>query len=132
MAVGTRPRPREALALAACAAAFRLAAQHAVRLPVWEGFDEPAHTSYIWYVANYGRLPGAGKRLVNVGYEETHQPPVYYLVMAGLVGWAYPATWWSPAPNPFLWAAQDGGTKNYAAHHPARAPTRQPCGRRCV
>jgi Flp pilus assembly protein TadD/4-amino-4-deoxy-L-arabinose transferase-like glycosyltransferase len=48
-------------------------------LPVWDGFDSTAHMDYVRYIMERKALP-----LANEGYE-MFQPPLYYLVCAGVL-----------------------------------------------
>lgn len=50
------------------------------QLPTLFGFDTDGHTEYIRFLQNHGRLP-----LANEGWQ-MYQPPLYYLLSAGLLG----------------------------------------------
>ena len=87
-----------------------LATAYAVYTPAWQAPDEPAHYNYVSYVAEEGRLPvlapgdypaayleeikarrfPADMSIAPLRYE-AHQPPLYYLLAAGvyrLAAWA--------------------------------------------
>jgi 4-amino-4-deoxy-L-arabinose transferase-like glycosyltransferase len=50
------------------------------KLPDWVGFDAPAHREYVEFIQQHHALPP-----LNNGWE-THQPPLYYLLSAGVAG----------------------------------------------
>ena len=47
-----------------------LGASHIAMLPIWEGFDETAHFSYIQQVADNGKLPLDGKDPISTDIEK--------------------------------------------------------------
>jgi Flp pilus assembly protein TadD len=49
-------------------------------IPAASGFDGTEHLDYVRYIQEYKSLPPAGKGL------EMYQPPLYYLISAGLLG----------------------------------------------
>ncbi|MEN6478221.1 MAG: glycosyltransferase family 39 protein [Anaerolineales bacterium] len=91
---------------------------YAVRTPLWQAPDEPAHYNYAAYLAREGRLPElqAGDypaayleelkarrfspelSIASVRYE-AHQPPAYYVLAAGLLRLAPEA----PVSEQLLW-----------------------------
>jgi hypothetical protein len=48
--------------------------------PLWESFDETGHYAYARYLSRYRALPPLGVKLVD--FDETHQPPLYYALVA--------------------------------------------------
>jgi Flp pilus assembly protein TadD len=65
---------------AACALWVLLFAENTFRAPVYaSGFDALDHLAYIQYVQDHGTLP-----LADQGWE-MHQPPLFYVVAAGLL-----------------------------------------------
>lgn len=60
---------------------------YGVILPPFENLDEPEHFEVIRYVAETGRLPVHGAPDIGNYYihQEASQPPLYYLLSAGLV-----------------------------------------------
>ena len=82
--------PRSLLWLALlCHVVF--ATSHALATPCCEGPDENDHYTYAWIVANAGRLPlspglAAARSLpVTDGAALAHHPPLYYLLLAGVL-----------------------------------------------
>ncbi len=63
-----------------------LALSYGVFNPPWEAHDETGHYAYVDHVARHGSLPdvySAQKAL----FDQSHQPPLYYLLTAGLTSW---------------------------------------------
>ena len=50
-----------------------LGASHIAMLPIWEGFDETAHFSYIQQVADNGKLPLDGKDPISTDIEQYYE-----------------------------------------------------------
>jgi hypothetical protein len=48
--------------------------------PLWESFDETGHYAYARYLSRHRALPPLGVKLVD--FDETHQPPLYYALVA--------------------------------------------------
>jgi dolichyl-phosphate-mannose--protein O-mannosyl transferase len=48
--------------------------------PAWQSYDETGHYTYARYLAVNGRLPPLGTKIDR--YDETHQPPLYYVLVA--------------------------------------------------
>lgn len=55
--------------------------------PPWEAHDETGHAAYVDHLATTGRLPDASAS-EKVLFDQSHQPPLYYLVAAALTAWA--------------------------------------------
>lgn len=88
-----------------------IASLYALRTPLWQVPDEPAHVNYALYVARSGRLPilqpgdydadylerikaahfPPDMSVANIRYE-SHQPPLYYLGAALLIHLLVPST----------------------------------------
>lgn len=49
-------------------------------VPLWESYDEPGHVFYARHIGQTGSLPPVGTKLSD--YDESHQPPLYYLLPA--------------------------------------------------
>jgi hypothetical protein len=49
-------------------------------VPLWESYDEPGHIFYARHIGQTGSLPPVGTKLSD--YDESHQPPLYYLLPA--------------------------------------------------
>jgi hypothetical protein len=54
--------------------------------PPWEAHDETGHFAYVNHVASARGLPDAmsGEKVL---FDQSHQPPLYYLIVAGLTFW---------------------------------------------
>ena len=55
------------------AGSFLLGASYIAILPIWEGFDETAHFSYIQQVADSKKLPLDGKDPISTDIEKYYQ-----------------------------------------------------------
>lgn len=94
--------------LALCVGAFLLLGMLYARLtPVFEASDEPAHFQYVKFVRERAMLPRAD--LSTPFTYESHQPPLYYVLLAfffdsGSVpqSWPDPRYFSSPSLNKFL------------------------------
>ena len=53
---------------------------YSLNTPLWESYDETGHYSYARYIATHGALPPDGTVLAR--FNETHQPPLYYALVA--------------------------------------------------
>ena len=58
-----------------------LALTYSLMTPLWESFDEPGHYSYARYIAIHRELPPIDTKASQF-YDETRQPPLYYLLVA--------------------------------------------------
>ena len=77
---GWRPSPLAAGLVAAALLWVLLFLNNTFRAPLFPcGFDAPAHLDYVQYILDHGALP-----LADDGWE-MHQPPLYYLLSAGLL-----------------------------------------------
>ena len=61
---------------------FALGVAYSVAVPLWEAPDEPDHYQYAWYLSTYRRLPTEMIPLLFPDTDETHQPPLYYVIGA--------------------------------------------------
>jgi len=61
-------------------ARLALSALFSLNTPLWESFDETGHYAYARYLARHRALPPPGAKLVD--FDETHQPPLYYALVA--------------------------------------------------
>ncbi|MCS7088513.1 MAG: glycosyltransferase family 39 protein [Thermoflexales bacterium] len=78
---------------------FGLALVYGFFTPPWEAHDETGHYAYVREVLRTRALPnalGAEKAL----FDQSHQPPLYYLLAAALTAWT-PEDDAQPQPNPF-------------------------------
>ncbi len=70
------------IAAAVCALFVALCIWYNATLPLYEGFDEPAHYVYINWLADNRRLPDLKHELPSY---EAYQPPLYYIATALIV-----------------------------------------------
>ncbi len=54
--------------------------------PAWEAHDETGHYAYVHHVARHLALPDAYREQKAL-FDQSHQPPLYYLLAAGLTSW---------------------------------------------
>ena len=81
-----RRMSRPALIVAVCALAhLLLGAAYSFSTPLWESFDENGHYAYARYLAAHGTLPPPGQK-VTPYFDESHQPPLYYALIAPVIG----------------------------------------------
>jgi len=95
-----------------------LGVYYSVVIPIWEAHDEIGHYAKVRYIATERRLPPPGATTAPI-MDETHQPPLYYLLAAVPVmalpleeSLAYRA-------NPYVGYADAQGGHNVAIHHPS-------------
>ena len=58
-----------------------LGAVYSFSTPLWESYDENGHYAYARYLALYRALPPVGQKLTS-NFDESHQPPLYYTLIA--------------------------------------------------
>ena len=86
------------------------AVSYALATPPGEAYDEWAHFAYIRHIVTERRLPASGQRLVpEVTWDETHQPPLYYLLGAAATAGIDMSDNLRPQINPHL---PDGYARN--------------------
>lgn len=77
---------RPALIVAVCALVhLLLGAAYSFSTPLWESYDENGHYAYARYLAAHGALPPPGQK-VTPYFDESHQPPLYYALIAPAIG----------------------------------------------
>ncbi|MCS7061724.1 MAG: phospholipid carrier-dependent glycosyltransferase [Anaerolineae bacterium] len=62
-----------------------LGAAYSLNTPIWESYDENGHYAYARYIALHRALPLVGRRLTPQ-FDESHQPPLYYALIAPVIG----------------------------------------------
>jgi 4-amino-4-deoxy-L-arabinose transferase-like glycosyltransferase len=77
-----------------------LAVLYGALIPPWEAHDETGHFSYVNHVVNTRSLPDARDAEQEL-FEQTHQPPLYYLVASGLTFWIDRSDALEPQLNPW-------------------------------
>jgi len=95
-----------------------LGALYSVTVPPWEAHDEWGHYTFARYLATERHLPPPGTRLIEKG-DESHQPPLYYALVALAIAWIDLGDGLQPVPNPY--SATEGGDAgvNMWVHDPA-------------
>jgi hypothetical protein len=96
---------------------------YSVTVPPWEAHDEIGHHYFVRYLATERHLPPPGTKVIEHN-DESHQPPLYYIVAAVATAWIEGADWHGPtddlpvALNPR--AATEGGDAgaNIVVHDP--------------
>jgi 4-amino-4-deoxy-L-arabinose transferase-like glycosyltransferase len=63
-----------------------LAVLYGALIPPWEAHDETGHFSYVNHIVNTRSLPDARDAEQEL-FEQSHQPPLYYLIASGLTFW---------------------------------------------
>lgn len=113
-----RPSSWEIRALAALLVVHTLlGVYYAVTIPIFESYDEIGHYRFVRYVADERRLPDPTKPLIAEN-DETHQPPLYYLLAAIPLTLADLGEDTSPRLNPHMWAGPVAGGANRVVHDP--------------
>ncbi len=86
-------------------------------IPLFEAHDEVGHYYHVRYIARHGRLVPPGQTLVNM-WDESRQPPLYYLLAAGPVSLVNTDDGPAFTPNPYAgWDLALGGF-NAVMHDP--------------
>jgi hypothetical protein len=100
---GMPPRKRSARAagMALLLFHFALSFVYSFSTPLWESHDETGHYAYARYISMYGRLPAPDERLT--AFDETHQPPLYYTLVAAAIAGIDTADDVQPTINPQGW-----------------------------
>jgi len=90
---------------------------YSVTVPPWEAHDEIGHYHFARYLAIEHRLPPPGTK-VSEHNDESHQPPLYYILGALATAWVDTSDRVQPVSNPY--AATEGGDAgaNMAVHDP--------------
>lgn len=77
---------RPAVVVAVCVLVHLLAgAAYSFSTPLWESYDENGHYAYARYLALHRALPPVGQKLTP-NFDESHQPPLYYALIAPAIG----------------------------------------------
>ncbi|MCL4505148.1 MAG: hypothetical protein M1434_03880 [Chloroflexi bacterium] len=77
-----------------------LAVLFGVIVPPWEAHDETGHYAYVNHIVTTGSLPDA-RSADKAFLDQSHQPPLYYLVVAGLTFWVDRSDQLTPQVNLF-------------------------------
>jgi len=69
-------------------------------IPIWEAYDETGHYTYVRYLANQRTLPPVDQKISSF-LDESHQPPLYYILGALATFWMDTSDNFTLAPNPY-------------------------------
>lgn len=72
-------------------------------VPLWEANDETGHFAFVKYLAAEKRLPPPGQELTE-WHDESHQPPLYYVISALAISWIDTSDGLEPDKNPYNFA----------------------------
>jgi len=92
-----------------------LGVYYSVTIPIWEAHDEIGHYAKVRYVATKKHLPPPGA-ITAPAMDETHQPPLYYLVAAVPVMTLRLKGRLVYRPNPYVAYPDAQGGHNVAIH----------------
>lgn len=90
--------------------------------PPFEAHDETGHFAYVTHLATRLSLPNALDRDDDALFDQSHQPPLYYVAVAALTGWLPRDTTVTPRPNVFAF----DGTNRRGARMLLRDPGESP------
>jgi 4-amino-4-deoxy-L-arabinose transferase-like glycosyltransferase len=87
-----------------------LAVLYGALIPPWEAHDETGHFAYVNHVVQTRSLPDA-RDAEQALFDQSHQPPLYYLVASGLTFWLDRSDALQPQLNP--WALDGTNRRGY-------------------
>ena len=82
---------------------------------MWEASDETGHFAFVKYLASQREFPRLGQA-VTEWFDESHQPPLYYLLAAIAVSWIDTDDGLEPEMNPYVFSGKDIGGVNITIH----------------
>ncbi|HID61481.1 MAG TPA: DUF2142 domain-containing protein [Anaerolineae bacterium] len=88
---------------------------YSVAVPIWEAHDEWGHYAFVRYLATKRAFPPPGTKLVE-RYDESVQPPLYYILGALATFWINTNDGLEPAINPYATTGDGTGGVNFAVH----------------
>ena len=91
---------------------------YSVTIPIWEAHDEVGHYANLRYIATEKRLPPPGTQTAPA-QDETHQPPLYYILAALPVSLIDLPDEIDYRPNRYVRYPDAQGGHNVAMHDPA-------------
>ncbi len=106
--------------LALLAIRLALGTLYSVAVPLWEAPDEWGHYAVMHYIAQEKRLPSPGQSL-GVEFDESQQPPLYYMLGALVISVVDARDWTPPEVNPYARTGTGVGGLNMAIHTPEEA-----------
>ena len=103
------------LALLILVAHLALGVLYSVAVPIWEAHDEWGHYSFVRYLATERAFPPPGTKLVE-RYDESVQPPLYYILGALATFWINTDNGLELTTNPYATTGDGTGGVNFAIH----------------
>ncbi len=103
------------MAIAILIAHLALGALYSVAVPMWEASDETGHFALVKYLAGHRRFPPPGQG-VTEWYDESHQPPLYYILAAIATFWIDTNDGLEPEINRHAFTGKGMGGVNMAVH----------------
>ena len=88
---------------------------YSVAVPIWEAHDEWGHYAFVRYLATERALPPPGTKLVE-RYDESVQPPLYYVLSALTTFWINTDDELELTANPYATTGDGTGGVNFAVH----------------
>jgi 4-amino-4-deoxy-L-arabinose transferase-like glycosyltransferase len=88
---------------------------YSVAVPIWEAHDEWGHYAFVRYLATEQAFPPPGTELVE-RYDESVQPPLYYVLGALTTFWINTGDGLEPIINPYATTGDGTGGVNFAVH----------------
>ena len=104
------------LAILILVAHLALGVLYSVVVPIWEAHDEWGHYAFVRYLATERAFPPPGAKLVE-RYDESVQPPLYYMLSALATLWINTDDGLEPIINPYATTGDGTGGVNFAIHH---------------
>ena len=103
------------LAILILVAHLALGVLYSVAVPIWEAHDEWGHYAFVRYLATERAFPSSGTKLVE-RYDESVQPPLYYILGALATFWINTDDELEPTINPYATTGDGTGGVNFAVH----------------
>ncbi|TEU13117.1 MAG: DUF2142 domain-containing protein [Anaerolineales bacterium] len=88
---------------------------YSVAVPIWEAHDEWGHYAFVRYLATEQAFPPPDAKLVE-RYDESHQPPLYYILGALATFWINTDDGLELSTNPYATTGDGTGGVNFAVH----------------
>jgi 4-amino-4-deoxy-L-arabinose transferase-like glycosyltransferase len=103
------------LAILILVAHLALGVLYSVIIPIWEAHDEWGHYAFVRYLTTERAFPPPGTKLVE-RYDESVQPPLYYILGALATFWINTDDGLEPIMNPYATTGDGTGGVNFAIH----------------
>jgi len=103
------------LAILILVAHLALGVLYSIAIPIWEAHDEWGHYAFVRYLATERAFPPPGIKLVE-RYDESAQPPLYYILGALATFWINTDDGLEPTINPYATTGDGTGGVNFAVH----------------